>query len=351
MERMFIRHLSGSKAGSTEQFALDRNTVLSIGRSLSCNVKYSGRRDPLVSRLHAKIECVVGAHRRFRISDAGSTNGTFVNSAPVRSSTELRPGDVVRLGARGPEFIFDLRPGPAAAAVDIRPGHTTVIRGMQTMVKGFFELEERRGAIGLFFRIVGSPVKETLRTALHGDRANPFKFLLISVVALGFVLHWTKIDYTLVPLLEVLLEHTPMLKELGESDKERVEEVAVVVVFAILAFVQYKILRKVSPERRRFRQFLVLAALPTGTLYFLLSIALTIAHFLPESGLFIVGATEIYWSVQCLRIGHRFWRLSYPTLIWYYGISAVAGYLTYFAIVIVVVSVTNFIAGALAHAV
>ena len=32
------------------------------------------------------------------VEDAGSTNGTFVNGAPVTSRRLLQPGDVVRIG-------------------------------------------------------------------------------------------------------------------------------------------------------------------------------------------------------------------------------------------------------------
>src|SRR5215510_1708886 len=104
MEHVLIKHLSGSKAGSTQQFITDRAKELSIGRDSSSSIKYDFERDDLVSRLHAKIVCGMGPQHEYRILDLESTNGTFVNDKRVASSMSLVPGDRIRLGPGGPEF-------------------------------------------------------------------------------------------------------------------------------------------------------------------------------------------------------------------------------------------------------
>lgn len=64
-----------------------------VGRAAECEIRLEG--DTTVSSLHATIES------RFDglwVEDSGSTNGTFVNDAPVTSPRLLHRGDVVRFG-------------------------------------------------------------------------------------------------------------------------------------------------------------------------------------------------------------------------------------------------------------
>jgi DNA-binding winged helix-turn-helix (wHTH) protein len=62
------------------------------GRGVECSLAIEATS---VSRRHARIMVSSGAAS---IEDLGSTNGTFVNDAPVTSETPLRDGDVVTLG-------------------------------------------------------------------------------------------------------------------------------------------------------------------------------------------------------------------------------------------------------------
>ena len=69
---------------------MDRAVV--IGRSPSCDLPVPS---PRVSRRHAWV------HRdgnQYAVSDLGSTNGTFVNGAPVDGVAPLGFGDVVQVG-------------------------------------------------------------------------------------------------------------------------------------------------------------------------------------------------------------------------------------------------------------
>ena len=55
MERIVLRHLSGSKANQVEEFPLAHFKDLVAGRDPSATVKYDPDRDDLVGRQHAKI--------------------------------------------------------------------------------------------------------------------------------------------------------------------------------------------------------------------------------------------------------------------------------------------------------
>jgi diguanylate cyclase (GGDEF)-like protein len=63
-----------------------------LGRLTACTIHDP---DPSVSRMHARIERGPGG--RFRVTDLGSRNGTFVNHARV-DSADLGDGDYLRVG-------------------------------------------------------------------------------------------------------------------------------------------------------------------------------------------------------------------------------------------------------------
>lgn len=115
MQRIVLKHLSGSKANQVEEFPLNYFTELIIGRDPSSTVKYDPERDDLVGRQHAKIARDANDPNGFVIQDLNSRNGTFVNGQRIISSVRLAPGDVVRFGAGGPEFQFDVEPRPSTA--------------------------------------------------------------------------------------------------------------------------------------------------------------------------------------------------------------------------------------------
>ena len=63
-----------------------------IGRGLECDIRISNEQ---ISRTHALVFRQEGAAR---ISDLGSSNGTWVNALPVSAPSPLVPGDHVLLG-------------------------------------------------------------------------------------------------------------------------------------------------------------------------------------------------------------------------------------------------------------
>jgi serine protease Do len=118
MERIVLRHLSGSKANQVEEFPLSHFRELIFGRDPSASVKYDPNRDDLVGRQHAKIMQDQSDPNQFIITDLNSRNGTFVNRQRIVGSVRIGPGDTIQFGAGGPEFQFDLEPRPQS---DMRP--------------------------------------------------------------------------------------------------------------------------------------------------------------------------------------------------------------------------------------
>jgi serine protease Do len=125
MERMIIKHSSGSKANQVEEFPLNHYNELILGRDASSTVKYDPDRDDLVGRQHAKISRDSGDATAFMIEDTASRNGTFVNGQRLTGPQRLEPGDRVQLGSGGPEFTFDVEPRPAGATKATRIADTS----------------------------------------------------------------------------------------------------------------------------------------------------------------------------------------------------------------------------------
>jgi S1-C subfamily serine protease len=108
-----IRHRRGSKAHQVEQFAHAQYRELTLGRDPSCPVRFDPERDDLVSREHVRIGRDPNQPGSFQLTDLGSRNGTFLNKQRVSGTVPLSPGDIIELGAGGPELEFDLDPRPA----------------------------------------------------------------------------------------------------------------------------------------------------------------------------------------------------------------------------------------------
>ncbi|MDY6794828.1 MAG: FHA domain-containing protein [Actinomycetota bacterium] len=69
-----------------------------VGRAGECGISIE---DEFASNLHAKIYQQEG---RYYVEDLGSTNGTYVNGRRITYPTELRPGDLVKVGRTVLEF-------------------------------------------------------------------------------------------------------------------------------------------------------------------------------------------------------------------------------------------------------
>lgn len=134
MERMIIKHISGSKSNQVEEFPLHHYNELILGRDASSTVQYDLDRDDLVGRQHAKITRNPNEPNQYFIEDLKSRNGTFVNKQKLTGVHKLNPGDSVQLGPGGPEFTFDIEPRPTGltkatriAEVAVKPSPATRI--------------------------------------------------------------------------------------------------------------------------------------------------------------------------------------------------------------------------------
>jgi S1-C subfamily serine protease len=116
MERIVLKHLSGSKANQVEEFPLAHVKELVFGRDPSSTVKYDPDRDDLVGRQHARIAQDPLDPSQFVVTDLNSRNGTFVNRQRITGTTRLNFGDVVQFGPGGPEFVFEYEPRPQTSA-------------------------------------------------------------------------------------------------------------------------------------------------------------------------------------------------------------------------------------------
>ncbi len=175
-----IRYKEGIKANQTESFdfALPE---LRIGRDPDSEIRFDPERELAVSRQHARI--VRQPDGRVTIEDNNSRNGLFVNNRRVSGTTELRPGDEVKLGKNGPAFVFDLDPRPVPAVmptqvIDI-PAPTTSLDTQR--VTDYVPAGRRTGrtnwwyALPIVFLLVGATVlwtgftKETNVSKMVGD--------------------------------------------------------------------------------------------------------------------------------------------------------------------------------------
>ena len=132
MERVILRHLKGSRAGTVEEYPLASFGELLLGRDPASHVRFDPAVDDLVSRQHARIVRDAADPARFAVVDLDSRNGTFLDRLRVVGTMRLQPGDVIQLGAGGPELRFDLDPLPPRDARTtrgaLRPPPSAVLR-------------------------------------------------------------------------------------------------------------------------------------------------------------------------------------------------------------------------------
>ena len=92
--------LSGGRAGTVAPIA---GAVASIGRHPTCQIRLDADRDTDVSNRHAVIQQKDGV---WIVRDLGSMQGTYLNGQRISAEQPLNDGDLLRLGASGPELQF-----------------------------------------------------------------------------------------------------------------------------------------------------------------------------------------------------------------------------------------------------
>ena len=92
------------KGGEPRALSFDQNEV-SIGRVQGNDIVLAKGN---ISKRHTKLTLADG---RITVSDAKSTNGTYVNGRKIAEPTAVRPGDKIFVG----DFLIVIDPGSAAA--------------------------------------------------------------------------------------------------------------------------------------------------------------------------------------------------------------------------------------------
>jgi len=124
-----------------------------VGRSPHCAVVINNRR---ISRQHCSLTLQDGV---LYVSDLGSSNGTWVNGAPVTEATRLRAGDLLELGEERLEVL------------DAEPTHPREARDTQR-------------DLPIYLRELGDADDDTEQTTLTGSHASSVA-LIESLVANG----------------------------------------------------------------------------------------------------------------------------------------------------------------------
>ena len=116
MERkIVIRFRNGSKKDTSEEFPVEGQAGIRMGRESVCEICFDVERDDIVSRVHCRVDVESADQPAFKLTDLNSRNGTFVNRQRITGSVVLRPGDLVQLGPGGPEVEFNISGYPTVA--------------------------------------------------------------------------------------------------------------------------------------------------------------------------------------------------------------------------------------------
>lgn len=107
--------LSGARAGATEPLS---GPVASLGRHPTCHVRLDPDRDTEVANRHAVVQRKDAV---WVVRDLGSAQGTYLNGTRLEAEHPLNDGDVIRLGAAGPELQFLLSDRAPVAAPSAEP--------------------------------------------------------------------------------------------------------------------------------------------------------------------------------------------------------------------------------------
>lgn len=99
-----FRHITGSRATQVDEIQLGAHRELIIGRAPSAAVRFDPREDRDVGRHHARISWTETDPIEFEIADLKSRNGTFVNGMLITTPMRLHAGDIIQLGALGPQL-------------------------------------------------------------------------------------------------------------------------------------------------------------------------------------------------------------------------------------------------------
>jgi DNA-binding NtrC family response regulator len=163
-----IRVTMGPDEGKTFALASSGEGRTLVGQSPACAVKLG---DPAVSRRHAALELVGGA---LRVTDLGSTNGTWVNGLRVYDAL-LQGGETIQVG----NTVLAVTAGNSLKESSLDQTHFGAFIGASDEIRRLYPTMARIASSNIPVIIEGETGtgKEVLAEALHdlGPRANaPF---------------------------------------------------------------------------------------------------------------------------------------------------------------------------------
>ena len=202
VQKMVLTHKSGSRTGQKDELPVRQHAEVTIGRDPSAVVRFAPDSDDLVSRNHAKIAQDPGDPTHFLLTDLGSRNGTFVNRQRISGTVVLTVGDVIQLGAGGPELEFDLEPRPPAAIKATRlaespPAPPTRLSGTAPAPPD----EGARPAVGK------ETVERMISSSQRSSRSTAVNIAAVLVVVVAAVAAW------------LLLRQGDVQKQVGEIQR------------------------------------------------------------------------------------------------------------------------------------
>jgi hypothetical protein len=161
-----------SQQGAQFQFRyLISKDCVSVGRSPDNDVSIQGAENATVSLHHFEIRRNKDG---FRIHDLDSTNGTFLNGERIIAEARLAAPAAIRLGANGPELIFDFFADTAAAP----------LAETQAIPEGIVPVP----AAGPYESLLSDAVQQSRRARAHGAHGQT---MTIMRDALNRALHHT----------------------------------------------------------------------------------------------------------------------------------------------------------------
>ena len=199
MDRVVLRHLSGSKEHQVEEFPLSAAKTLVFGRDASAAVRYDAELDDLVGRQHARLVQQPSDPHLFMLEDLNSRNGTFLNKQRVERPMAISPGDVIQFGPGGPELQFDLDPLPAhlirATRIADAPGSGFPPTRAVTMAPDAGQAAPALAGVGAPGKpAIGKQTVERMVTQARQEGRQTMTrvaaFIGIAVVGLGAVVAW-----------------------------------------------------------------------------------------------------------------------------------------------------------------
>jgi S1-C subfamily serine protease len=126
-----VKILSGARAGQVLRF---EQPVIAVGRHATSDLRFDPQQDLDVSGRHAEIRVTDG---RYILHDNASTNGTFVNGRKIDGNVELRDGDKITFGAKGPQTEVRIAtPGAKAAKLPARSTEQRIAIAVSKQTEG-----------------------------------------------------------------------------------------------------------------------------------------------------------------------------------------------------------------------